>query len=1047
MYQTNSKSSLRAALLLGAASAAVMGFSAAASAAPIETVVVTGTLIPTPNATSNSPIQTVSSEAIDLSGHPNVEQVINQLPQVVPGLGMFSNNPGGGEAVVDLRGLSPNRNLVLVDGRRAMPTQLTGEVDLNTIPASLIDHVDVVTGGGSATYGSDAISGVVNFVLKRDFEGFEGQVRYGQEVENSFAPEKEINLTMGVNSGDGKANVTIFAEYYKRDGVLQGQDPRFLLDFGTGSATSDWGRADGSQGFPALAKGGAPGGACTGTSSTYAFLTNGNPEGFCNVLAPTANAEANALAQTKGIDTLDPAGNRFNFAPYNNLVDPLTRHSLAGMGHYDIFPGIEAFASFHYTNVQDNNQLAPTPITNGPAPLGFTAQPKAACAGVGTTPGNGVFGCDPALTTPGAYAAFLANPAAPGGVGTTPFISKAFQLDIDARAAAINPATKLPFGYSPFAVRIRTLQLGPRIADFNTSSYQMTGGLRGTLPFVDGWDWEAYYDFGRSDFSQLQEHNVLQSHLNQAMLGCPPGSANGCAPIDIFGAENLNAWNSANGGVNFNAAQILANPAQPQISNSAAHFIDYSTHTFNDFERQVFHFGTHGNIGNYWGAGPIGLAFGGEWRKDQGAFNPDAASQAFDIQGFTPALRTSGSYNVWEIFGETRVPIISDMPFAEYVGLDAGARFSRYSNAGDATTWKIGGEWQPIDDIRFRTMWQRALRAPNINDLFNGGVQGFPAITDICAGTKVSASTQAFCTAQFAAAGAAPYAFPYTQVNGQSEAVAYGNPTLKPETANSFIVGAVATPTFLPDVTASLDFWRISIDHFIGTTGVPVVEAQCHAQFNAVGAAAFVPFATLGQISAASPCAFVTRQADGELIFNVPSINQPGTLATSGLDLQVSTQHEVADLFGESGDWGALDLNVAVEWLTEFRSNSGTSFKGAVDISSPAVFATADLRPNYRFTTRLGYTYGDWRGVVTWTEMGRVFDDAVLGNFIRPYDKVDLAIKWNITDQYSADFIVNNLFNVDPPLGPYSLAGGINTFAETYDVLGTQIFIGLTAKL
>src|SRR5215472_512604 len=234
-----------------------MAVSTSASAAPaIETVVVTGTLIPTPNATSNSPIQTVSSEAIDLSGHPNVEQVINQLPQVVPGLGSFSNNPGGGEAVVDLRGLSPNRNLVLVDGRRAMPTQLTGEVDLNTIPASLIDHVDVVTGGGSATYGSDAISGVVNFVLKRDFEGFEGQARYGQEVSHSFAPEKEINLTMGVNSGDGKANVTIFAEYYKRDGVLQGEDPRFLLDNGNGSATSDAGRVDGGQGFPSLHQGG-----------------------------------------------------------------------------------------------------------------------------------------------------------------------------------------------------------------------------------------------------------------------------------------------------------------------------------------------------------------------------------------------------------------------------------------------------------------------------------------------------------------------------------------------------------------------------------------------------------------------------------------------------------------------------------------------------------------------------------------------------------------------------------------------------------------------
>jgi len=1066
VYQINSKSSLKAALLLGAATAAAVGLSAPAYAADqaIETVVVTGSLIPTPNATSNSPIQTVSAESIDLSGHPNVEQILNQLPQVVPGLGMSSNNPGGGEAVVDLRGLSPNRDLVLVDGRRALPTALTGEVDINTIPAALIDHVDVVTGGGSATYGSDAISGVVNFVLKHDFEGFQAEARYGEELQHSFAPEKELNFTMGVNTGDGKGNVTMFAEFYQRSGVLQGQDPRFLLDNGTGSATSDAGRVDGAQGFPSLHQGGfgVPGSACGGSSSTYAFLTNGNPEGFCNTLVPTANAQANLLATTKGIDTLDPAGNRFNFAPYNDLVIPATRHNIAAMGHYDIFPGVEAYANLHFTQVQDSNQLAPTPVTNLPTPLGFVVTPKAACIGVGTAPGNGVFGCDPALTTPGAYNAFLANPSVNvGGVGTTAFITPAFEKSIDARALAINPATGKPFGYTPFAVRIRTLQLGPRIANFTTDLYQATGGLRGTLPFVSGWDWDAYYDFGHADFDQIQQHNVLQSHLNQALLGCPPGSANGCAPIDIFGAEQLNTWNTANGGAAFTAAQIAANPGQPGISNSAARFIDYSTHTLNTYQRQVAHADTHGNIGDYWGAGPIALAFGAEWRKDTGTFDPDAASQAFDIQGFTPALRTAGSYNVWEVFGETRVPILSNLPFAEYLGLDAGARFSRYSNAGDATTWKIGGEWQPVDDVRFRTMFQRALRAPNIFELFNGGTQGFPGITDPCKGAVPAAGT-AFCTAQFAAAGSSPYAPGYTQVNPQSEEVTFGNPSLKPETSNTFNVGAVLTPTFLPDVTASIDYWRIAVDKFISPTSVTGIENACRAAFAANGAAAFVPFAQLGQTTAASPCAFVSRQADGELIFNVPITNQTGSLATSGVDFQISAQHDVADLLDQSGDWGALDVNAGLELLTEFVA-SGTSYKGHIDASSPAVFASNDVRPNYKFDLRLGYTLGDWRAVVTWTETGGAVDcststghtftnkcgtrTGVTGTNLRPYDKVDLAVRWNISEHYSADFIVNNVFNVSPPLGPYSLIGGINTVNDTYDVLGTQGFIGLTAKL
>jgi outer membrane receptor protein involved in Fe transport len=205
------------------------------------------------------------------------------------------------------------------------------------------------------------------------------------------------------------------------------------------------------------------------------------------------------------------------------------------------------------------------------------------------------------------------------------------------------------------------------------------------------------------------------------------------------------------------------------------------------------------------------------------------------------------------------------------------------------------------------------------------------------------------------------------------------------------------------------------------------------------------------------------------LVFNIPFTNQVGTLKTSGIDLQLSASHEVADLLGQSGDWGALDANFAMELLTEFVSNTGATLKGYIDIVSPAVFAANDIRPNYKFNLRLGYTLGDWRAVVTWSEVGGAKDCATsVGRAggptrdctkhggtstsaaftdLRKYDRVDVALRWNITDKYAADFIVNNVFNVNPPLGPYSLAGGINTFNDTYDVLHTEGFIGLTAKL
>lgn len=996
MFQIQSKNSLRAALLLGASASIGLIAPAHAADSQIETVVVTGSLIPQPNATSNSPIQTVSAEAIDLSGHPNVEQVLNQMPQVVPSYGQNSNNPGLGLATVNLRGLNPIRTLVLVDGRRAMPTVIfpTELVDTNTIPASLVDHVDVVSGGGSATYGSDAIAGVVNFVLKKDFEGLEAQARYGQEIAHSFAPEKDLNFTLGVNSGDGKANVTIYGEFYKRSGVLQGQDPRFAIDNFGGSSTPPSGRVEGGQGFPNLPTQAGCTAAATLTSSsggTYAFNTAGNPVEFCNKLPATSNAKANAFASK--FETLLPAGNRYNFAPVNELVTPTTRHNLTGMGHYDIFPGVEAFAEFSYTNNVTPIQLAPTPITDGAA-IHFVVTPNPAAVGVGSAPGTPTFG------TP----------------GFTSYISPAFQHEIDLRATTINPATGTPYGYTPFVVRWRSAQVGARLDTFTTNSYTGTIGLRGTLPFVNGWDWEAYYMQGAASQDSIAQNNVLASHLAQAMLSCPTGSGKGCVPIDIFGAGNLT-------------------PAM--IS-----FIGARTNDQNTFNREMAHAETHGNVGDYWGAGPISLALGAEWRKDGGTFTPDQAKQNFDILGFNPSRATAGSFNLWELFTEVRVPILSDMPFAEYVGFDGGARFSRYSGAGDVTTWKAGGEWQPIDDLRFRAMWQRAVRAPNINELFNGGSDGFPAVKDRCQGATGAVATA--CANQFAAVGVAYNPATFTQSNPQEEAVAFGNPNLTPEKSNIYTLGAVITPTFLPDVTFSADFWRISINNFIGAAfgSAQNVLDTCLNANNGTGTR---PFQELDP-AFGNACDLVTRTGSGDLLFSIPGENvNLGDLKTSGLDLQLNAQHELADLLGQSGDWGALDFSGTVSFLTEYSDPIAGDLKGAVDSSGIASSAGSSLRPNYRFTNRFGYTLADWRVVLTWYESGPIKHNAI--NPIATYNKFDLAVRWNITDQYAADLIVNNLFNAGAPLGRFSAQNQINTFPNDYDVMGTQMMIGLTAKL
>jgi outer membrane receptor protein involved in Fe transport len=1039
VYQLNlSQRSLRSALLLGAASAFAVGMAAPAAADTVETVVVTGSLIPSPNATSNSPIQTVGAEAIDLSGHPDVGQIVNQLPQIVPGLGAFSNNPGGGETVLDLRGLSPNRTLVLVDGRRAMAASPSGEVDLNTIPAALVDHVDVVSGGGSATYGSDAISGVVNFVLKKDFEGFQAQARYGEEVEHSFAPEKALNVMMGVNTADGKGNVTMFAEWYKRSEVTQGQDPRFLLDLGEGSSTSPAGRVDAGQGFPALSKNGV--GNCAGASSTYAFQPNGNPEGFCSALPPTGNAFADALGNSNrsfdelALGGLNPEGDRYNFAPFNDLVTPDRRVSFQANGHYDIFPGIEAFGSLHYVNNVNQNQLAPSPVTSLPGQI-FDATPRAACAGIGTVPGNGNALCDANL----------------GATGLTSYITPAFQGDIDARATTINPGTGLAYGYSPFVVRFRSNAVGARLATFTTDEYQLTGGLRGQFgKMFGGWDWETYYDVGRTESYDTSTNNVLTSRLFDAMLSCPAGSAGNpvsgvnCVPVDIFGVGNLT-------------------PAQ-------AAYIGYTTHDVTTYNRQVVHGETHGDLFDL-PAGPVAAALGAEYRKDDVVFDPDQAKQNFDIEGFNGSKATRGGFDVSEAFGEIKIPLLSDMDFVQYLGLDAGYRFSQYSNAGSASTWKAGGEWQPLDDIRFRTMWQRALRAPNVNDLFNGGAQGFPGVTDPCAGAALLhpvTAVDAACKTWFAQTGAAGAEVDgYQQVNGQYESVAYGNPNLKPEVSNTFTVGTVITPSFLPGVTASVDYYHIAIHNFIGSAygGSQSVADTCLASIeagNPIGS-----FVGIGDNSVPTTfpnsCRFTTRLPDGEMAFDLPNSNS-GDVHTGGIDLQVSAQHDLADLFGDSGDWGSVDLNFTASFLTQYFDSTGgcggagnpggipgepgaCSIKGHVDFFGQAVFSTADIRPNFKSGLHLGYTIDDWRFMFSWNHISAVTDPFGTGINLPEYDTFDLATRWNFSENYSLDLTINNLFDKHPPLGPYSLLGGINTIAEAYDVLGRQASIAITAKL
>jgi len=367
-------------------------------------------------------------------------------------------------------------------------------------------------------------------------------------------------------------------------------------------------------------------------------------------------------------------------------------------------------------------------------------------------------------------------------------------------------------------------------------------------------------------------------------------------------------------------------------------------------------------------------------------------------------------------------------------------------------------------------MWQRAAPAPNVFELFNGGSQGFPGFTDPCAGVDVTAfgapgSLQSACHAQFEASGAhGAETTSWTQSNAQFQSVSFGNNTLTPEKSNTFTVGAVIAPSFLPGVTASVDYYHIAINNFIGLAygGASGAATTC---IQSIQAGNPIPgYLAVGDPSNpahttatfANACQYSTRLSNGDLVLDIPFANSPsdlGNLKTGGIDLQVGVQHDLADLFDSSDNMGSVDLNFAMSILTQFEDPNGpaacggSNLKGAVDFCGTAVFASVDIRPNVKWNMRAGYTLDDWRFLLTWNHVGRVNDIYGFGDIIPTYDTFDLAIRWNFSENYSVDFVVNNLFDKSPPLGPYSGLGGINTIAEAYDVLGARGSIGFTARL
>ena len=968
--QTTRGRLLASTMICGAAFAALAvaapAFAQDDSSAEVEAVVVTGSRIARQDFVANSPISTVTAEDIAASGDLNTEELLNALPQVVPGLTAASNNPSDGTATVDLRGVGPTRTLVLINGRRVNPSTRSNTVDLNNVPARLIKQVEVVTGGASAVYGSDALAGVVNFTLKDDFEGVELTTQYGLSAK-SDGEQSDTSLMFGANVADGRGNVTGFISYYDRDRILpNGDRPELQVSAAGGSGTGVRGGLNNLalNCFGSVDPSGVgPVAACGTYVQSAPGVTSNRRQSF------NPNGTVRPFVNDPG---LGPNSDRYNFTSVNNLLSPAERFNMALLAHYDINSSVTAFLEVFNTDSRNSAQLAPTPATGILIPF------------------NNAFITDPS----------------PGAV-----TGNSLRDLLNSRP---NPTAPLNFDR-------RMAEVGARIETRDSDLWQVNTGLRADLG--NGWKADGYVSYGRTEFNVGIQNDVSRSKLNAALTStngvtCSAAALAlfpGCVPINLFG-ENT-------------------------ITPAAANFVRLNFKDNTVFERYIVQANVSGSLFTL-PAGDVAVAFGTEYREEVLTFDPDAAKASGDIFGFNAERPVGGSQSVGELYGEVVVPIVADAPFAHYLGLEAGVRWSDYSSVGNVVSYKIGGEYAPIEGLRFRAMYNRASRAPSVFELFQAGDQGFPAVADPCSTVNVAtgaartltAPVRAFCTAQL---GFDPVVGGFVALNTQTESFFYGNPGLNEEKSETVTLGVVWTPTFAEGLSVSLDYYDIKIEDYIGTLrgGVSGIVAACFAAANL--AAPECNDAGIG-------LPLIYRDAAGNLKARAP-LGNVSELQTKGIDFAVSYGWAVpwaGDMWGDK-----LQLDLVLTHLDEYTLD-GIDYAGTI-----GAYNISAALPEWKANIRAGYDIGPVRFSYNGTYIGEMDNQGNLpafGGSANGYTGTDAVMyhdvnaRWSVNDSVQLFGGIKNLSDEDPQV--FDNAPDGNTDPNSFDIIGRYYYVGATLR-
>jgi outer membrane cobalamin receptor len=1063
----------------------------------VESVTVSSSRITTAGFDSPTPTTVISTEDLVKQANPNVFNTITELPSLQGSTGTTVGNGGSSNGVnglstLNLRGVGTNRNLILVDGERVIPSSTQEVVDISLIPQLLIQRVDVVTGGAAASWGSDAVSGVVNFILDKKFEGFKMNVDGG--ISNyADDPIAQYQFAAGTSFLGGRAHVEFSGEFESDAGVnsLIGprkwyQNPQQLQMFTAAQCQPNgcpgggpmW--VNGLNGEYALfSKGGLiTNGPLQGTNFgaggapsqfNYGFGANGLPA------TPNRTAAGGIAGCSSGGYCLngDTTGDQMGYA---SLVARLVRGDTYARISYDLTPDIELYATAMYSesitwdkptqsfykaanlHIGCDNPFLPTGVAQGClANNGQTAAYNSQFTSI-NQPVGGISGLGGNIYAPaaGTDVSGSLSPLLVGPAGSP--VSNGF----------VNGFTAGQFQYG---VQNAVLQ---NVENYdNRTMRRFVIGSDGTFNlFNTDWNFKGYFEHGESDYHNTLENILITPYYDAAIdavqvtnsnsgsfPGVPVGSvvcrsvaarSVGCSPLNIIGLGGASpAALTFVQGLNGDGSSSGANGRDPwQIVDQRQEVVDW---------------GVNGTPFEDW-AGKISVFTGLTYREEAFRTVTDCASQGncanqvwSGVQwgpGGDPLLNASpggglppyapnwyagnfqpahGVFHEWEVFGETAIPLLNDATWGK-IDLDLAGRYTHYTTSGDVETWKVGATWDtPIDGLRVRALQSRDVRAPNLAELFAGARVNNGSVTDDFVNLQKGGISNASIT---------PLPNPVT-----------ANPNLKPEKGQTTELGLVWSPSYVPGLNLSATYWRLGIKGEINTLSQQQEMDLCF-QGNALQCSFIssngTPWATGGTINTAETQTTPTSQITPQV--NIASIVE------QGVDYEMSYRVAVDDVV----DWGLggdLTVRMLATNTTSFITNGG--FLGAVPVESAG--SNGGITPHWKVFFTQGYDTDTWGLFVNerWFSEGVINRNwvqcttncpvpvsanypTVSSNYMPGELYLDIGGNYNLTAHSSLYFKIDNLTNQNPgnanPFGPASQSYVTNP--SLYDVLGRFYHVG-----